>query len=262
MKYIFGIQMKRAEFTKKLHEDVKGVYPVFSNRSDNVCTLYLDINEEKHEADYQNQLFFAFNDFLTENGLNKKDIISKFNFKKELDLYFLDDLGGAESDYYKYIVTFDSQEIFDVLVSENIIKSNKSIVYRIEKENGAGLYDGVGTAILKDYDNQESPYKDPELRTVFTSESMRLTNSKYFENWIFGFQNLNAAKKWLGDEAIIEKLKKNGLKIVRFEVPDSDVLHGKQQSTFKKEKAIKIEEIDLDCLLEKNRIANKKKLTI
>lgn len=255
-------KMKRSDFARKMHKEVKGVYPNdFDKRLDSRCTLCLDINEINHEEDFSNQLNFIFGDFLKDNNIFKKDILSKIEFVKRIDEDYIDEVGdNAES--YKYMIYFDSNQFFDKLVEEKIIKSQKSFVYRIENDKQAGLYAGIGLKLLTDFDNQQAPYEDPELRVIFSNKFMMGTYTRYHENWIFGFQNIEKTSKWLNDANVLDALSKEGLKIVKYEVQDTDVIHGEQQSIFKKDKAKKVDEFSLNILIDKHNSNIKNTLTI
>lgn len=254
--------MKRIDFVRKLHAEVKGIYPNdFDDRIDSRCTLYLDINEIEHEKDFANQLGFVFDDFLKDNNIFRKDILSKVEFTKRIDEDYIDEVGDNAASY-KYMVYFDSNQFFDRLVEEKVIKSQKSFVYRIENDKQAGLYAGIGLKLLQDFDNQQAPYEDPELRVIFSDQWMLKSHSQYHKDWIFGFQNIEKTSKWLNDLDVLEALSKEGLKIIKYEVKDSDLIHGSQQSIFKKDKAKKVDEFSLLVLLEKTNPNIRNTLTI
>lgn len=254
--------MKRSDFVRKLHKGAKGIYPNdFDKREDSRCTLYLDINEIDHEKDFAAQIDFIFGDFLKENNIFKKDILSKIPFEKRIDEDYIDEVGD-DAKSYKYMVYFDSNQFFDKLVEEKVIKSQKTFIYRIENDKQSGLYAGIGLKLLQDFDNQQAPYEDTELRVVFSDQWMSKSYSRYHKDWIFGFQNLEKTSKWLNDEKVLDALSKEGLKIVKYELQDTDVVHGVQQSIFKKDKAKKVDELSLNILLEKKNPTVRNTLTI
>lgn len=240
--------MERLDFITKMHEELKKINKRDYPMEDSLCKFDLYIDEVEHEKDYLNQLDLFINGFLKENSLYKKNILDEITIKKELDHYYLEDLEN-DQDYYRYNITFDSNDLYDAIARTKAIKKDMSTIYRIEKENGEGLYSSIGLALLKDYDNQPSPSEDDKLNFVFHKNIYSsFPSSKNYKKWQFGFESIEKATLWIGDQNVIDKLSQNSLKLVKYSIPKAFVVHGNKQSIFQKKYVEKIELLDLNLL--------------
>lgn len=252
--------MNRKDFLKVIEEEVRGVYSTHGcNNSKFQFSLMLNNGDE--EKDLKNQLAFLFENFNEKLGVKKLDYYNEHIFKKEFDEDFLEEINekGLEEELesYKYFVTFDANELYDFFAEKKALKFKNDFVYRIENEEGKGLYSGIGLKLLQNFDTQESPNEDPALNHIFHN-SNHYSASQHYKKWKFGFKDKNASLAWIHDESLLDKLSASGLKIVKYEVSEANVVHGKQQSIFIYDKAKKIEEISL-LDLRKEVIENNKK---
>lgn len=240
--------MERLDFITKMHEELKKINKSDYPMEDSLCRFDLYIDEVEHEKDYLNQLDLFINGFLKENELYKKDILNKIFIKKELDHYYLEDM-EEDQNYYKYNITFDSNDLYDAIIGTKVIKKDMSFIYRIEKENGDGLYSSIGLALLRDYDNQPSPSDDDKLNFIFHKNvNSPFPSSDNYKKWQFGFENIEKAKLWVSDQNVIDRLSQNGLKLAKYSIPKAFVVHGNKQSIFQKKYVEKIELLDLNLL--------------
>lgn len=234
--------MKRIEFLKLIEENVRGIYRT-SNYESSRFGFEMMISEKDFEKDYKDQLSFLFENINDKMPVKSLDFYKHEIFKREIDHDYLEEIEG-DKDTYKYFVSFDAHKLYDFFAENNVFKLKKENIYRIEQKNGGGLYDGIGLALLKNYDTQESPSDDPNLNHIFNKNS-NVSSNQYHKEWQFGFKDKKSAMDWIHDDSLLERLDKSGLKIVKYESNEAYIVHGNQQSIFMKKKSKKIEESSL-----------------
>lgn len=234
--------MKRINFLNLIEENVRGVYKI-SSYEDSKFGFEMMIAEKDFDHDYKNQLIFLFENLNDKIPIKNLDFYKHEIFKKEIDYDYLEEVEG-DQESYKYFVSFDAHKLYDFFAENNVFKLKKESIYRIEQENGGGLYDGIGLALLNNYDTQESPSNDPNLNHIFNKQS-NFSSSQYHKEWQFGFKDKKSAMEWIHDESLLERLDKSGLKIVKYESNEAYIIHGNQQSIFMKKKSNKVEESSL-----------------
>lgn len=252
--------MNRKDFFKAIETEVRGVYS--THGCDNSKFQFsLMLNNGDEENDLKKQLSFLFENLNDKLGVKRLDYYNENIFKKEWDYDFLEELNDnditEEQESYKHFITFDANDLYDFFVDKKVFKLKNDFVYRIENEEGKGLYSGIGLKLLQNFDTQESPYEDPSLNHIFHN-SNNCSASKHYKRWSFGFKDKNASIAWINDETLLDKLAESGLKIVKYEVNEANLIHGRQQSIFVYEKAKKIEEISLLDLKKEINQNNKK----
>lgn len=151
---------------------------------------------------------------------------------------------------------YNYHNLYDFLCEEKLIKQkSKTTIYRLEINN-AGIYRSEDSIIKNDreinyiknlYDRRR-PEKEINLAGIFSDHYYGNAEKEYKKNWFFGFSDKDQILKWF-DQKEIAKFNESGIKLVRYEVDENYLINTNRQVAFIKEKARKVNEIELTTLL-------------
>lgn len=132
-------------------------------------------------------------------------------------------------------------------------------VYRVEvalEEKRVGMYraGGIPDALFCSFSCPPpfDEYGEPELAYLFRSHDSDTTRS-----FFFGFKNIKQLDDWLdsGDNGVMEWLLKRRAFLVVYDVPEKDVVLGRKQLVFKKERATELKATAFDWVFADIQIA-------
>lgn len=193
-----------------------------------------------------------------------ENINIKINEAQFLNLIFnVKNLGKLNEQHNYYELSLN--KIYDYLVDNKILKKfPDKIIYRLEKENGEGIY-RTEESIFKqnkflEYSRRKLPSKEINLNIIFNSDYDNKDLEEYKKNYYFGFSDLKQINNWFLED--IETLLKNDVYLVKYEVPENYVINTKSQTAFIKDKSKFIEKIRYKDLYLKNDNTKLKKPSI
>lgn len=162
------------------------------------------------------------------------------DFKKEHELFFLDnafDFIEPSINVYKnssneleYSLSFPINSLFDLMYH---CKSEFELItiFRLEDENGNGIYTSDVIKPPEYKNHQTMPYDEQNFKFLFKKDSNGLKTSRT-KDWFFAFKSLDSLEKWFGSDldSMLEY-------ITVYEVPKKFIIEGQKQIIFKKDKA-------------------------
>lgn len=125
----------------------------------------------------------------------------------------------------------------------------KELCYRIETEDGVGMYNCAKTdiygygefayvlndkcySVCSDHWTLESPHPAPSIDTKLNWAE------HHGKRWLFGFSNMEQLRRWFFDAELIEKMQDYGLAVSIFECEEYSI--GDTQMIFNPNKSNKI----------------------
>lgn len=230
--------MNRQSFITSIKESFKDNWIT----NEDVLNFTMILNGED-ESNQLSKLYIAslFSDVTEEHSLKLIDINQLPCFDKEIDWEYCEEHPDDET--YSFMVSVNLNQLYDDLIILNQLETPLTTVYRVAKPNGDGLYSSF-FASLDVADNHPAPFIDDKLKTIFSSAT---SNSNYKNEWSFGFESLDAAYLWIGEEHI-ERLKHSDFGLVEMKIPSAFVIHGEKQSIYKKEHIIDKNFLDIDSI--------------
>ena len=125
------------------------------------------------------------------------------------------------------------------------------LVYRIENAKRQGPYVNIDNTLCKHPikvrdKRQPTPENDKLLSAVLPVEDGEtVVPSKYK----FGFCSVEQARKWIYKKSWCNSLRKNGFKLVQFEVPDDYCIQGSKQVMYES-KRVKTSTESKACIMQ------------
>ena len=228
--------MNRQSFITSIKESFKDNWIT----NEDVLNFTMILNGED-ESNQLSKLYIAslFSDVTEEHSLKLIDINQLACFDKEIDWEYCEEHPDDET--YSFMVSVNLNKLYDALIILNQLETTLTTVYRVAKPNGDGLYSSF-FASLNVSDNHPAPFIDDKLKTIFSSAT---SNSNYKNEWSFGFESLDAAYLWIGEEHI-ERLKNSDFGVVEMKIPSAFVIHGEKQSIYKKDHVLEKNLLDID----------------
>lgn len=122
------------------------------------------------------------------------------------------------------------------------------LVYRIEDQEGGGLYrgDNSGSNPLR-YDEDRHPVPQNDSLLTYNGQEKMLrddvpefyTFSGWFENegFIFGFANTDQLRSWIYNDEWLVKMERRGFRLAVFDIENEHVIVGNTQAIFKRDRA-------------------------
>ena len=125
------------------------------------------------------------------------------------------------------------------------------LVYRIENSKRQGPYVNIDNTLCEHSfrvgdKRQPAPENDKLLSAVLPVEDGEIiVPSKYK----FGFYSVDQARKWIYKKSWCNSLRKNGFKLVQFEVPDEYCIQGSKQVMYES-KRVKTSTKSKACIMQ------------
>ena len=213
----------------------------------------IDVMDSDDKIEFEHEVLETFADFFECLGTFKHDSAQNlpafFKFislKKEYDAYFEED--NPESAICRYNCKINIHELYDQFILQSSFPLRSQDIYRIENQQGAGLYSSVFASKPVNFVSQPSPYEDPSLNTIFNSKT---TGLDYARQWSFAFKDIDSAKAWFsGHEAMLDTLDSQGFVLKKITMPTSFVIEGEKQVIFQPAQKIYDTSLSLDTLKE------------
>jgi disulfide oxidoreductase YuzD len=240
--------MNRQEFLKSCKEnlDIKESF------------FYLDVDVLSYDdkEEFAKELIKKMSPIVSILGIEPQEttkFVQSISYKKEYDSYYEED--NPDSEVCRFNCLLNLHEIYDrYLVAYSTDLPNKTI-YRVEKADGYGLYDGRFAREKVEIERHPAPGEDPAFGELFKYD-LTSKNVKYQKNWSFGFSSIDDAKNWVNDTDMIDQLRNDGYVLKEITLPSDFVIEGYKQTIFQKRYVLKEESLDLNIL------RNSRKLTL
>lgn len=112
-------------------------------------------------------------------------------------------------------------------------------IWRAEDCHGNGIYSN-----LYDYMGEAGYYHSVKAHPLPDLKLKRFLRT--IKEHRFGFGSLKQARQWLYQDKANKKLKKLGIFLSEYEIPEEDVVVSKAQAVFRPERAVLISRVPLD----------------
>lgn len=171
-------------------------------QNDNYYHFCIDINyHDNNDENINKSILVFFEDFLKNlnpslSSSDLHEIFSTLNIQKQFDYDYVEE--NPENDLIRYWIKVNINELYDNF--SKYLKPNITKIYRIESENGQGLYSIGKFACLNVGNNHPCPRADPLLNGIFNAHEFSNSFDNYYSKWKFGFDNLDDLRSWLGKE--------------------------------------------------------------
>lgn len=125
-------------------------------------------------------------------------------------------------------------------------------IYRIENSLGEGVYRGLGQSFIDTYLSKSERHPVPHKDSKLVTEARHLFSKCRWlwwegDNFVFGFQNIQALKSWFYTNKVLQALHDKGFAVNQYE---GEVYHGNTQSVVNTETYKKINSLSLLDLMD------------